>query len=135
MLLLTLLLMLLFKSAPPPIKFIHPRPTVYVAQMRGTEIQMQVMLKLEPEDRWLDVDLLQGGLRVGGFGKELEGTDSDSIQPFFKPHSEKHGPGKYVIVARICRAKDIIENRTACRDQRAMLAKEILICGGEDACN
>jgi hypothetical protein len=117
-----------------PIKFIQPKQAIMLGKVGGTEVSIQVLLDLQPEDRWLDVDVMTGELRVGGFSKELEGTNSDSIQPFYKAHVERLGPGSYYILARICRSKEVIDNRTACSNPRATLAKELTICGGDVSC-
>jgi len=128
------LIMFYFTCPAEPIRFIHPKATMMIAQIGGTEVKMQVRLELEPEDRWLDVDVMSGELRVGGFSKELEGTDSYSIQPFYNIHTEKHGAGNYYIVARICRSKTVRDNRTVCDTPRATAAKEFKICGGDQTC-
>jgi hypothetical protein len=124
-------------DTPEAVRFIQPiRPIVFTVS-GSADIALRVRVEPHPENRWLDVDIYQGTVRVGGWGDAIDGEQDAALFPEYKPMIQRLGVGDYVFTARACKGSRLDGERTVCDAPRAVASMRFQVCGGageEDAC-
>jgi hypothetical protein len=119
------------------VRFIQPiRPIVFTGS-GSVDIALRVRVEPHPENRWLDVDIHQGEVRIGGWGHQIDGESAAALSPEYRPLIQRLGIGDYVFTARACKGSRLDGERTVCDLPRATASMRFQVCGGaveEDGC-
>jgi hypothetical protein len=122
-------------DTPESVRFLQPiRPIVFTVS-GSADIALRVRVEPHPENRWLDVDIHQGEVRIGGWGHQIDGESAAALSPEYRPLIQRLHVGDYVFTARACKGSRLDGERTVCDLPRASASMRFQVCGGsEDAC-
>ena len=119
-------------DTPAAVQFIQPIRPLALTASGSVDVALRVRVEPHPENRWLDVDIYQDDVRVGGFGDPLHGSDGPAIYPVSRSSIQRLAVGRYVFTARACRGTKVEGPRTVCDRVRASASMRFQVCGGAE---
>lgn len=121
-------------DTPAAVSFTQPRLPIALTSSGWVEIAIRVKVERHPDNRWLDVDIYQDEIRVGGWGTPIDGAEDAALFPAYRPNIQRLSVGRYLFTARACKGTKAEGQRTVCDRPRASAQMAFTVCGGDEEC-
>lgn len=114
-------------DTPAAVKVTQPRAAFVLSGPRGVTLPFQAWVQRHPDNRWVQLEVWNGDLRVQSSGWSIDGDGAAQTQPTYKPLSVTVGPGRYAFRALVCTS---VDDDSECERVRGSAVHEVRVCGG-----
>lgn len=110
-------------------RVIQPARQIVLSGPRGASVFYQIWLPRHRDNRWVQLEVWDGDLRIQSSGWSIEGEHDAQIQPTMRPLAVHLAPGRYDFRALACSS---VTEQNQCGKVRQSVTMPMRVCAGGD---